>query len=158
MTMANTMPAAIAKLANGASSAGTRVIGAVTAAIVSGRTVRRPTRSSRPAATSATPISTQPKRKLRASAPSALTVSMPTSGRNRIRATNAARPHSFNAAGQSIRSVVAALSVRTRPATASDLLDLGLAEQAGGQEDQHQDQDRERRDVLVLDREITGPE
>ena len=110
------MPAAIAKLANGASSAGIRAIGAVTAAIVSGRTVRRPTRSSRPAATSATPSSTQPKRKLRASPPSVLTVCMPTSGRNRIRATNAARPASLSAPGQSIRAAGAAGSAMTRPA------------------------------------------
>ncbi len=44
-----------------------------------------------------------------------------------------------------------AVSVRTRPAMGSYLLDLGPAEQAGRPEDQHQDQDRERRDVLVLD-------
>src|SRR3979490_3567724 len=40
----------------------------------------------------------------------------------------------------------------------SDLLDLGLAEQSGRPEDQHQDGDAEYRDVLVLAREIAGPE
>src|SRR5260221_138130 len=41
---------------------------------------------------------------------------------------------------------------------ASDLLDLRLAEQSGRPEDQHQDENREDRDVLVLAREIAGPE
>src|SRR5215218_10228482 len=40
----------------------------------------------------------------------------------------------------------------------SDFFDFGQAEQAGRKEDQHYDQDRERRDVLVLDREIGRPE
>ena len=46
------------------------------------------------------------------------------------------------------RAGTAAVADRLRP---SDLLDLGPAENAGRQEDQHHDQDRERRDVLVFD-------
>src|SRR5215475_10858097 len=40
----------------------------------------------------------------------------------------------------------------------SDFFDFGAAEQAGRHEDQYHDQDRERGDVLVLDREIGRPE
>src|SRR5690349_12675796 len=42
--------------------------------------------------------------------------------------------------------------------TRSDFFDFGPAEQAGRKEDQHHDEDRERSDVLVLDREIGRPE
>jgi hypothetical protein len=38
--------------------------------------------------------------------------------------------------------------------TTSDLLDLGATEQTGRHEDENDGEDRERRDVLVLDREI----
>src|SRR5215218_2492214 len=40
----------------------------------------------------------------------------------------------------------------------SDFFDFGPAEQAGRKEDQHHDQDRERRNILVLDREISRPQ
>ena len=51
------------------------------------------------------------------------------------------------------------LDERGKPiAHASDLLDLRLAEQPGRPEDQHQDEDGEHRDVLVLAREVAGPE
>src|ERR1700685_4569965 len=40
----------------------------------------------------------------------------------------------------------------------SDFFDFRPAEQAGRKEDQHHDQDGERRDILVLDREIRRPE
>ena len=91
-----------------------------------GRTVRRPTRSRRPAATRAIPISTQSKRKLRPVPPSILTVCMPTRGRNRTSATNAASAASLSAVGQSIRLGAAAVSLRTRPATAQTFSISGL--------------------------------
>src|SRR6476646_9167801 len=103
-------------------------------------TVRAPTRRRRPANTAAVPISTQSKRKLRPSPPSTLTVCIPTRGRNRTNATKAASPASLSAFGQSTRTGAATVATSTRPATASDLLDLGPAEQAGRQEHQHQDQ------------------
>src|ERR1700704_2653260 len=40
----------------------------------------------------------------------------------------------------------------------SDFFDFGPAEQAGRKEDQHDDQDRERGDVLVFDREVGRPQ
>src|ERR1700760_2171302 len=40
----------------------------------------------------------------------------------------------------------------------SDFFDFGPAEQAGRKEDQHDDQNRERGDVLVLDRKIGRPD
>src|ERR1700694_4963177 len=40
----------------------------------------------------------------------------------------------------------------------SDFLDFRTAQDAGRQEDQHDDENRERGNVLVLDREISGPE
>src|ERR1044072_127417 len=43
-------------------------------------------------------------------------------------------------------------------ATALDFFDFRPAEQPGRKEDQHDDQNRKRRDVLVFDGEIRGPE
>src|SRR4051812_14116496 len=40
----------------------------------------------------------------------------------------------------------------------SNLLDLGAPENAGGHEDEHDGKDRERRHVLVFDREVGRPE
>src|SRR5690348_13675825 len=45
-----------------------------------------------------------------------------------------------------------------RPTMSSDLLDLRFAQETGRPEDQHQHQNGEDRDVLVLAREVAGPE
>src|SRR5437868_6575164 len=48
------------------------------------------------------------------------------------------------------------MTVATSPP--SNFFDFRPAQQSGRKEDQHDDQDRERRDVLVLDREIRRPQ
>src|SRR5271165_5574284 len=53
-------------------------------------------------------------------------------------------------------------SLANRPqkgnSAASDLFQLGAAEETGRAKDQHQNEDGKDRDVLVIDREIAGPE
>src|SRR4051794_30397440 len=77
-----------------------------------------------------------------------------------IRAQNAASLRAL--ARSSVRRTTRALEavrggVAAASTAASDLLDLGPAEDAGRHEDEGDGEDREGRDVLVLDREISRP-
>src|SRR3954452_3157833 len=84
-----------------------------------------------------------------------LVVRIPSIGASRTKVTNAAANASFRAgAARETDGVVAPALVAMR----LDLLDRGLAEQAGGQEDQDHDQDAEGGHVLVLQAEIARPE
>src|SRR5690606_9996299 len=58
------------------------------------------------------------------------------------------------------RSRVAVCWLRAGAATSgpSDFFDFGTAKQAGRHEDQHDDQDRESCDILILDRKVSRPE
>src|SRR3982751_4041361 len=65
------------------------------------------------------------------------------------------------AATRTVRAASFSMPVSTlgrRGSIVSDLLDLRFAEEAGRSEDQDQHEDGERRDVLVLAREIRRPE
>src|SRR3954470_9422681 len=80
---------------------------------------------------------------------------MPSIGARRTKVTNAAASASFRAgAAKETDGVAAAALVAMR----LNLLDLGLAEQAGGQEDQDHHQDAEGGHVLVLQAEVARPE
>src|SRR5688572_26002895 len=113
---------------------------------------RRVSRS-RPTKTTATPIATSSKWKTRLP----LAICMPRSGVSRTAATKAVTAASLTAGPRAGRDV-AGVATACACAIASDLLDLGPAEQARGQEDQHHDQDAEGRHILVLDREVAGEE
>src|SRR5437867_1058779 len=82
------------------------------------------------------------------------TVLMPTMRKVSARVTSAAPIDCFRRVGMT--SGFARASARAT--IDSDLLHLGATEQSGWPENQHQDQDRECRDVLVFDAEISGPE
>src|SRR6266567_5791483 len=77
------------------------------------------------------------------------TVLKPISGRNSAKVISAVRPASLSALPTSTRGAVATLM--------SYLLDFGPPEQALRQEDQRDGEDREGRDVLVVDREVGRP-
>src|ERR1700755_2389548 len=79
------------------------------------------------------------------------TVGKPISGRNRPKAITAVSPASRSARATSTLRLCG-------PVAMSDLLDVRPAEQALRQEDQGDGKHRKRRDVLVVDREIGGPE
>ncbi len=75
----------------------------------------------------------------------------------RARAPSEARPSSLPAS-KPLGAAERASSVVAARAHASDLLDVRPAENAGGHEDEDNGEDRERGDVLVVDREIGRPE
>src|SRR5882762_5332445 len=77
------------------------------------------------------------------------TVLKPIRGRNSAKVISAVSPASFSALPTSTRGAVATLM--------SYLLDFGSSQQALRQEDQRDGEDRERRDVLVIDREVGRP-
>src|ERR1700730_5193347 len=77
------------------------------------------------------------------------TVLNPISGRNSAKVISAVRPASFSALPTSMRGAVATLM--------SYLLDFGPSQQTLRQEDQRDREDREGRDVLVIDREVGRP-
>src|SRR6478735_1786011 len=85
---------------------------------------------------------------------------------HRPRATRAAKPASFKAATMSKPAAAAAVAFAAGAAVRAgalivlslDLLDFRPPEDAGRHEDQHDGENREGRDVLVLDREVSRPE
>src|ERR1700704_2499387 len=77
------------------------------------------------------------------------TVRKPISGSSRKKASTAVSPASMIAARRAARAAGAAMS---------DFLDIRPAEQALGQEDERDGEDRESRDVLVVGREIGRPQ
>src|SRR5262245_57108598 len=79
-----------------------------------------------------------------------VTVSNPTSGRDRPEASNAVRPASRRARAVSTRFAGASLVI-------SDLLDIRSSEQPLRQENQGDREDRKRRDVLIVDGKICRP-
>src|ERR1700674_1363649 len=110
----------------------------------------------RPAKTMATAAASRPGRGSSTSAPvGPVSVRKPRMSENRPKATRAARPASLSAPLKSYaaRDVVAGSGIGW-----SHLLHLRPAEDAGRKEDQDHDQDRERRDVLVLDGKIRRPQ
>src|SRR5258705_13975021 len=77
------------------------------------------------------------------------TVRNPISGSSRKKASTAVSPASMIAARRAARAAGAAMS---------DFLDIRPAEQALGQEDERDGEDRKSRDVLVVGREIGRPQ
>src|SRR5436190_11009216 len=119
----------------------------------------RPKMSARaklPANAMPTRIASSLKRVLTTSAPvGPWSVCRPTISENRPKATSAASVASFSApASESFWVAAWLLTAGPR----SHLLDFRTAEDAGRQEDQYHDQDREGGDVLVFDREVGRPE
>src|SRR3712207_9593784 len=82
---------------------------------------------------------------------------MPRSGVSSTAATKAVTAASLTAGPRANRAVAGRVSACAW-AMISDLLDLGSAQQARGQEDQHDHEDAEGRHVLVLDGEVARPE
>src|SRR5712691_1173574 len=86
-------------------------------------------------------------------------VRSPISRENRPKAANAASSPFLSAAAISAAGFAwVSAAIATADPDGSDLLDFRSAENAGGQEDQDHDEDRKRRNVLVLDGKIGGPE
>src|SRR6478672_6141464 len=81
------------------------------------------------------------------------TVLKPISGRNSTKDMAAVIAALFSAAAMSMRGAAPATASGAATLT-SHLLDVGPPEQALRQEDQRDGEDREGRDVLVVDREI----
>src|SRR6185437_5716212 len=84
---------------------------------------------------------------------------MPTISENRISATHALMTDFFRMKTMAAsRAAVCCLEAGAATSGPSDFFDFGPAEQAGRHEDQHDNEDREGGDVLVLDRKIGRPE
>src|SRR4249919_4107541 len=114
----------------------------------------RISRRNTPAKATATNTASVSKRAVSSSAPPGpVSVRMPTSSENNPNATSAASAACLNAPAKS-RCRVLLPSCVTRIPVALDLLNFGTAENSGGQDDQHDHQDRERGNVLIFDGKI----